>query len=48
MKAIATVGLVGLGVGVGSAVASDDCYYVRSRTFVPGYGVVVKRRLVCD
>lgn len=39
---------VGL-VGASTALASDeDCYYVRRRVFVPNYGVVMKRTLVCE
>jgi hypothetical protein len=25
----------------------DDCYFVKKRIFVPGYGVIIKRRQVC-
>jgi hypothetical protein len=43
------IGLIGVGIGSGLAsAASDDCYTVRSRVFVPGVGIVIKRRLVCD
>jgi hypothetical protein len=45
-------GGIGLGLGVGlggpTYVANDDCFYVRKRVFIPGYGVVVKRKLVCS
>lgn len=39
-------GMALVGAGLGLA-ASDECYTVRRRVFVPGVGLVSRRTLVC-
>lgn len=47
-------GYGGFGIRVGlvsapvATAGDEDCYYVRRRVFVPNYGLVMKRTLVCE